>query len=140
MLPLAARKDAFELLDQSFWAGIGLVVALLAMAWAIERLRAWSGDDAGLNDGQEELLTHLRRQKAEGDLSDAEYRSIKGRILERTSSPAGRETAGEPESLETAGELPGRESPSTPEGRETKPDEAAPEPASPRDGPSAADD
>ena len=83
MPPLAARRNLDDLFDQSFWAGIGLVVALLVLAWVIFHLRAWFGDDTDHTDDGRELLTHLKQLRAEGEVTDEEFRSIKGRITER---------------------------------------------------------
>lgn len=88
MLPVVAAKTADELLDRSMWWGIGLVVALLLLAWAAYRLRSWFGEDTGHTDGSEELLTHLRQLQSAGDVSDEEYRSIKSRLSQRMDPPS----------------------------------------------------
>jgi hypothetical protein len=50
-MPLLAQKSVGDFVSQSLWAGIGLVVALLVLAWVVYRLRAWYGEDAGGTDG-----------------------------------------------------------------------------------------
>lgn len=82
-MPLFAAKSIGDFIDQSIWAGIGLVVALLVLAWVVYRLRTWYGDDADRTDGNHELLTHLRDLRREGEVSEEEFRSIKGRLTER---------------------------------------------------------
>jgi uncharacterized membrane protein len=82
-MPLFAANSIGDFIDQSLWAGIGLVVALLVLAWLVYRLRAWYGDDADSTDGNHELLTHLRDLRREGEVSEEEFRSIKGRLTER---------------------------------------------------------
>ncbi len=87
-MPLAAAKTAWDLLDQTLWSGIGLVFALLVLAWAAYRLRSWYGEDAGRSDAGQELLSHVRQMRAEGGVSEEEYRSIKGRLSEPRDRPA----------------------------------------------------
>jgi hypothetical protein len=78
----------WDLLDQSIWSGIGLVVALLVLAWAAYRLRSWYGDDEDRTDAEAQLLMQLRRLRVEGDVSEEEFRSIKGRLTEPGGDPA----------------------------------------------------
>lgn len=83
MLPVLAEKSVWDLLDRSMWSGVGLVVALLALAWAFFRLRSWMGDDEDRTAGEQELLTHVLQMHREGDVSEEEFRSIKGRLTGR---------------------------------------------------------
>lgn len=83
MLPVLAEKSVWDLLDRSMWSGIGLVVALLTLAWAFFRLRSWMRDDADRTAGEQELLTHVLQMHREGDVSEEEFRSIKGRLVGR---------------------------------------------------------
>ena len=86
MLPVLGAKTAEEVLDRSSLWAIGLVVALLILAWAAYRLLSWFGEDEDRTDGDQELLTHLRHLRSDGDVSEEEYRSIKGRLTERMKS------------------------------------------------------
>jgi uncharacterized membrane protein len=89
VLPLAAAKTVWDLLDQSMWSGIGLVVALLWLAWAAYRLRSWYGEDEDRADAGQEMLSQLRQMRAEGEVSEEEFRSIKGRLAQSRERPAG---------------------------------------------------
>lgn len=82
-MPLVAAKTLTDFLQDSSWGVIGLVVALGVAAWLIYRLRTWYGEDADRAEGDQELLAHLRDLKREGDVSEEEFRSIKGRLTER---------------------------------------------------------
>lgn len=106
-MPPGATKTVWDLLDQSWWAGIGLVIAVLGLAWAAHRLRAWYGEDTGPADGSQELLEHLRQLRGEGGLSEEEFRSIKRRLLAQTERPP-RSGGGA-----TAEPIPPRDGPST---------------------------
>ncbi|MEZ6066650.1 MAG: hypothetical protein R3B90_13310 [Planctomycetaceae bacterium] len=75
-----AAKRLDDLLDQSLWVMIGLVVAVLLLAWVIHQLRSWYGEDEDRTAAHQELLTSLRELHREGDVSEAEYRSIKGHL------------------------------------------------------------
>lgn len=90
MMPVIAEKSFKELAGQSMWAGVGLVVALVVLAWLVFRLRAWYGEDSDRTGGDHELLTHLRELHREGDVSEEEFRSIKGRLTERMESETNR--------------------------------------------------
>lgn len=92
MAPVAAARSVWDVLDQSWWVGIGLVIALLACAWVLYHLRAWFGEDEDHTAGHQELLTHLRQLRGEGDVSEEEFRSIKRRLveqMERSPVPSG---------------------------------------------------
>lgn len=87
MLPVVGANSPWDVLDRSMWWGIGLAVALLVLAWATYRLRSWFGEDEDRTDANQELLTHLRQMHAEGDVSDEEFRNIKGRLTEGMAPP-----------------------------------------------------
>jgi hypothetical protein len=91
MTTLLAAKTLDDLLDQSLWVGIGLVVAVLVLAWVTYHLRAWFGEDEGHTDANQELLTHVRDLHREGEMSESEYRSIKGRLTGQKERPASTE-------------------------------------------------
>ena len=60
-----------------------LIVLIAVAAWSIFRIRAWyrDGEDPAASDN--EMLSQLRDLHQQGDLSDEEYRSIKGRLVQR---------------------------------------------------------
>lgn len=73
-------------LDSLPWV-FGAVVAMGVMAWMIVTIRAWFGDDADRMGCEQDLLTQLRDVHGEGQLSDEEFRSIKGRIIKNLTTP-----------------------------------------------------
>lgn len=58
---------------------IGVSVAL----WAFVRFIAWMRDDEDTAAAEQMMLTEIGELHRGGDLSEEEYRSIKGRLLER---------------------------------------------------------
>ena len=63
--------------------GIGLILALAGMAYAVLRIRAWYRDGDDPADTQREMLRQFRESTLRGDLSDEEFRSIKGQMNRR---------------------------------------------------------
>ena len=78
------RQSLFlKLMQASLWEWIGIIVLTALAAWLIFRIRAWfrGGEDPAADDhGMLMQISELRRQ---GDLSEEEYRSIKGRLVQR---------------------------------------------------------
>ena len=58
----------------------GLCLLLVIGAYVITKFRGGS-DDAGINTS--DLMTNFRQLRAEGDLSDEEFRTIKSMLSER---------------------------------------------------------
>ncbi len=83
-MPVVAALGLEDLIGDTLWPGIGLVVALVVAIWLIFRIRSWYGGDADRREGDAELILHLRGLQREGQVSEEEYRSIKGRLVERT--------------------------------------------------------
>jgi hypothetical protein len=98
MLPVLSALTSEDLLDRSQWWVIGLLVALLLLAWAAYRLRAWFGEDEDHADANRELLAQLQQLKADGDVSEEEFRNIKGRLHPGAtpSTPPSKDSAGNP--------------------------------------------
>jgi hypothetical protein len=73
----------WRLLEASIWQVLGLVVLLVVGAWLLFwiRSRFHGGDDPRADDHQ--MLAQIGELRREGRLNDEEYRSIKGRIIER---------------------------------------------------------
>jgi hypothetical protein len=72
-----------KLLQASLLEWIGLIAAIAFAVWLIFRIRARfrGGDDPeAVDHGMLMQISELRRR---GDLSEEEYRSIKGRLVER---------------------------------------------------------
>lgn len=85
MLPVAAISFR-EVLRESAWTWIGLVFAIVILAWIVSRVRAVyrSDDDPAENSNQ--MLSEIREMYEEGKLSEEEFRSIKGRLTSRKTS------------------------------------------------------
>ncbi len=75
----------WRLLDNSIWSAIGLIVALFVLAWLVRRIRMWFRDDTDPTADDHLLLTQISELRREGDLSEDEYRSIKGRLVAKLS-------------------------------------------------------
>jgi len=69
-----------DVLQASALTWFGLVIALGVLVWLIFRIRAWfrEGDDP--TDDLNELLAHAREMERQGELTEEEFRSIKGRV------------------------------------------------------------
>jgi hypothetical protein len=83
ILPLAAEERFHRVVLESAWTWIGLFFALLVLAWAVSRIRAWFREDDDPVGNTQEMLSEIREMYVEGDLSEEEFRSIKGRLTER---------------------------------------------------------
>lgn len=74
-----------ELPFDSWWLlGVVLVVLMLAI-WLIARLTASLNDDIDPAEIDRQMLTTVSDLHRQGELSPGEYRSIKGRLVERMS-------------------------------------------------------
>lgn len=80
---LAERTDFRELLSVSAWTWIGLIVAILVLAWIVVRVRAWYRDDEDHAENARRLLSEIQEMYDEGELSQEEFRSIKGRLTKQ---------------------------------------------------------
>ncbi len=60
-----------------------LLLALSVAAWIINRIRLRYRDNDGPEEGDQQLLLQISDLRREGDLTDEEYRSIKGRLIKR---------------------------------------------------------
>ncbi len=80
------RKDLDDLF-QEFAASalifLGLVLLVGIGLWIVTRLRSRLADDEGSATGDHRLLSQIADLKQQGDLTEEEYRSIKGRLVER---------------------------------------------------------
>jgi uncharacterized membrane protein len=80
---LADRTDFREVFSASVWIWIGLIVAILVLAWIVVRVRAWYRDDEDHAENARRLLSEIQEMYDEGDLSEEEFRSIKGRLTKQ---------------------------------------------------------
>lgn len=72
-----------KILDDSVLSLIGLVVAFFLLAAVIHWIRSWFRDGADPTDAKGEILSRMDELRREGDLTDEEFRSIKGQITGR---------------------------------------------------------
>ena len=71
-----------------FWFLSGLA-GLAVVLWAFVRFVAWMRDGEDTAAAEQMMLTEISELHRGGDLSEEEYRSIKGRLLERLEDSAG---------------------------------------------------
>lgn len=80
------RKDLDDLFQEfaasALWF-LGLVLLVGLGVWIIKKVRSRLADDEGSATGDQRLLTQIADLKQQGDLTEEEYRSIKGRLVER---------------------------------------------------------
>jgi hypothetical protein len=77
----------WELLWESAGAWIGLIVAIAALLYVVIRIRAWFREDEGPAGDVHQLLADASEMHRTGALTDAEYRSIQGRLTRRMRAP-----------------------------------------------------
>lgn len=85
------RKDPAELV-QLIWPVLGVVAAIAVLVAIILRVRAWLRDNAEGSAEDHNLLSQYREMLQEGELTEEEFRLIKGRLASRLTgkpSPAG---------------------------------------------------
>lgn len=82
-MPPIRQTQLWEFLNASLLQWIGLFVAIVVLAGVIVRIRTWIREDADAAADHYELLTGISDLHREGDLSEEEYRSIKGRLVSR---------------------------------------------------------
>jgi uncharacterized membrane protein len=70
-------------LSASVWTWIGLIVAIVVLAWIVVRARAWYRDDEDHAENAQRLLSEIQEMYDEGELSQEEFRSIKGRLTKQ---------------------------------------------------------
>jgi len=92
MMILADANSIQKFLDSIsiYWAGLG--VALLVMTAVISFLRTWYWGRDDPADADDQMVRELEELKRRGDLSEEEFRSIKGRISRRRIQADSRKT------------------------------------------------
>lgn len=75
--------DLFEEFAESGLIFVGLLVVIGLGLWAVSWIRSRLADDEGSSAEDHRLLTQIADLKEQGDLTEEEYRSIKGRLVER---------------------------------------------------------
>jgi len=77
-------------LEDLLFPSIAFLLLLVLAAWLIFRIRARFRDRADSTADDQQMLLQLGDLRREGDLSEEEYRSIKGKLTLRTDDPARR--------------------------------------------------
>jgi hypothetical protein len=96
----------FEL-DPKIWKLVGATLVLFASlafaAWLVLRIRSRYRDNEDPAAVEHQMLMQLRDLRRQGDLSEDEYRSIKGRLIERLDglSESGGQNVVEPSDRQT---------------------------------------
>ncbi len=68
------------------WSAVELILLVLSVSilfWLIIRVRSWFREDDDVDEMNHEMLLQFRDLRRQGELSDEEYRSIKGQLTER---------------------------------------------------------
>ena len=81
-------SDLLHLLEGNWWPTVIAMVCLVVMIWLIVRLVARVNDDSDPAAIAREMLTSMNDLHREGDLTQDEYRSIKGQLVRRLQEPA----------------------------------------------------
>jgi len=80
----ANAKDLFgKLLNATLYDWIALLILTAIAVWFIYKIRSWFLGGDGPDASEHQLLTQLHDLRSEGELSEEEYRSIKGRIAQQ---------------------------------------------------------
>lgn len=77
------RDALWDKLTGSSWQFVALGVVIVVAVWLIVRVRAWSRDGEDPAAAEHQMLSHLAELRREGNLSEEEYRSIKGRLARK---------------------------------------------------------
>ena len=80
------RKDLDDLFQEfagSALTFLGLILVIGIGLWIVSRIRSRLADDEGSATGDHRLLSQIADLKEQGDLTEEEYRSIKGRLAKR---------------------------------------------------------
>lgn len=96
------KSPLYEWLEASPRDWVLFLAALAGLAiglWAFARFIAWMRDDEDNAAAEQMMLTQYTEMHRDGDLSEEEYRSIKGRLLERLGDPEGSATAVAPDDV-----------------------------------------
>lgn len=85
-MPGVGRKgldDLFQEFAESSYLWVGLVLAVGIGVWVVTWIRSRLADDEGSSTEDHRLLSQIADLKEQGDLTEEEFRSIKGRLVKR---------------------------------------------------------
>ncbi|MEZ6045561.1 MAG: hypothetical protein R3C11_08285 [Planctomycetaceae bacterium] len=75
------KKTIADMVADSWYLYAGLLLAVIGMIWVIIQLRTRLRDDTDRMADHWQLLQQMQEMHREGDLTEEEYRSIKGRLI-----------------------------------------------------------
>jgi hypothetical protein len=78
--PAVRETLNWEMLSKSTGAWIGLIVAILVLAYIVSRIRALYREDDDPAGGLQQMLNDADEMLRRGELSQTEYRSIQSRL------------------------------------------------------------
>ena len=81
----AARPNFEQSLEFSLWT-LAVLAILLAGLWAAVLIRTWCRGREDRAEGAHQMLIQIGDLRREGDLTDDEFRSIKGRLIQQIDS------------------------------------------------------
>ncbi len=112
-LSLAKKADWWKLLQPmiGWWQVLAAGACLVVLVWGIFRLMSRANEGVDPAEADRELLEAINELRFEGDLSESEFRTIKGQLVARlngqwTSTRESRKaaaSAGPPETPKTSG-------------------------------------
>ena len=71
----------WQFFDRSILQWILLILSISVLIWLMFRVRSWFREDEDRAAENHEMLLQFRDLRRQGDLSEAEYRSIKSQLL-----------------------------------------------------------
>ena len=78
----AAKPDFEQSLELSLWS-LAILAILLVGLWAAVLIRTWCRGREDRAAGAHQMLIQIGDLRREGDLTDDEFRSIKGRLIKQ---------------------------------------------------------
>ncbi|MBS0261965.1 MAG: hypothetical protein JSS02_08405 [Planctomycetes bacterium] len=80
---MGGRFHASDVWHQAIYPLLGVSALILVLAVAVYLIRSWMRENDGPDDSAHDLLTEYREMHSRGELTDEEYRIIKGRMASR---------------------------------------------------------
>jgi hypothetical protein len=78
--------DLLQLPDFTWWQFLFAAACLVVLIWSIVRFVSRVHEDVDPAESDQEMLKAISELRRQGDLTEEEYRSIKGQILARMST------------------------------------------------------
>ena len=78
--------DLLQLPDFTWWQFLFAAAGLVVLIWAIVRLISRVHEDVDPAESDQDMLSAISELRAEGDLTEDEYRSIKSQLMGRMKS------------------------------------------------------